>query len=200
MTDVRRLTDVRLTTPRLILRELHETDLAGVHEYASDPEVARFVPWGPNTERDSRAFLRQVAAWRAESPRRQYVLAIEVAADGQVAGSCALRISEPEHRGANIGYALARRHWGRGYASEALQALIEFGFGSLGLHRIWAVCDPANTASARVLEKAGMRREGELLEHRWEKGRWSDELLYAILEREWAARSPRSRGDTMSVP
>ena len=183
--------DVCLSTPRLRLRELQETDLAGVHEYASDPEVARFVPWGPNTDRDTRAFWRQGAAWRAETPRRQYVLAIEVRADGQVAGSCALRISEPEHRGANIGYALARRHWGQGYASETLQALMEFGFGVLDLHRIWAVCDPANTASARVLEKAGMRREGELLEHRWEKGRWSDEWLYAILEKEWAARSGR---------
>jgi RimJ/RimL family protein N-acetyltransferase len=180
--------DIRLEMPRLVLRELTERDRADVHAYASDPDVTRFLPWGPNTPQETDEFLREVASWRAQVPRLNFILGIEVRADGCVGGSCRLQVTEPEHRGATIGYALGQRHWGKGYASEAVDGLLAFGFEQLGLHRIWAVCDPANTASARVLEKAGLRREGEMLEHRWEKGRWCDELLYAILEREWAGR------------
>jgi len=71
------------------------------------------------------------------------------------------------------------------YATEAARALLTFGFGQLRLHRIFATCDPANTASARVLEKIGMQREGLLREHEWVKGRWRDSFLYAILDHEW---------------
>jgi RimJ/RimL family protein N-acetyltransferase len=182
------MNDIRLETPRLVLRELTERDRTDVHAYASDPDVTRFLPWGPNTQQDTDAFLREVVGWSTEVPRLQFILGIEVRGERRVAGSCRLQVTELEHRGAAIGYALGRRDWGKGYASETVEALLGFGFEQLGLHRIWAVCDPANSASARVLEKAGLRREGEMLEHRWEKGRWCDELLYAILEREWGPR------------
>lgn len=175
-----------LATPRLRLREYTDDDFPAVHAYASDAEVTRYMRWGPNSEEDTRAFLRLGAAQRGERPRRHFDLAITLAADGRLVGGGGLHVAEPEHRGAFMGYVLHRDHWGRGYASEAARAMLAFGFERLGLHRIWAVCDPANTISARVLEKIGMRREGHLREHRWEKGRWVDELLYAVLADEWA--------------
>ena len=75
--------------------------------------------------------------------------------------------------------------WGRGYTTEAARAMIDFGFRELGLHRIWADCDPRNVASWRVLEKLGLRREAHLRQNARIKGEWVDSLLYAILDREW---------------
>lgn len=187
--------ELTLRLPRLLLRDFREDDLDAVHGYASDPEVVRYVPWGPNRLDDTRAFLREAAARRAESPRQRFMLAIVLGSEDRLIGGCGLHIAEPEHAGAFIGYVLNRRDWGHGYAAETARGLLALGFEQLGLHRIWAVCDPANTASARVLEKIGMRREAHLREHRWEKGRWADEWLYAILEREWH----RGRGDTMNA-
>ncbi len=186
---------VVLATPRLRLREYADDDFAAVHAYASDPDVSRYMRWGPNREDDTRAFLRRSAAHRGERPRRDFELAITLGADDRLIGGCGLHVAEPEHRSAFIGYVLHRSHWGRGYASEAARALLAFGFERLALHRIYAVCDPANATSAHVLEKLGMRQEGHLREHRWEKGRWVDELLYAVLEREWRSKPD----DTMSV-
>ena len=94
------------------------------------------------------------------------------------------------------GYCLNRDYWGHGYATEAAQAVISFGFEQLGLHRIFAICDPCNVASWRVLARAGMRREGHLLEDRWQKGQWRDSYLYAILEREWERVQHQSLPDT----
>ena len=84
-----------------------------------------------------------------------------------------------------MGYWIARSFWGRGYATEAASAFLAFGFRELGLHRIWAWCIAENLASARVLEKIGMRQEGHLRQNEWMKGRWWDTLLYAILETEY---------------
>jgi RimJ/RimL family protein N-acetyltransferase len=94
-------------------------------------------------------------------------------------------VSDPENREGWIGYCLNRDFWGKGYGTEVARALITFGFEQLNLHRIYATCDPQNTASAHVLEKAGMQREGHLRERKWVKGRWRDFLLYAVLDREW---------------
>jgi len=177
-----------IALPRLVLRELEDDDRAAVHRYAADPEVVRYLPWGPNTDADTQGFLRRAAAYRRDEPRRHFELAVTLRDGGALIGACGLHVSAPELGEAFIGYALARPYWGRGYATEAARGLLGFGFGELDLHRIFAVCDPDNVASARVLEKAGMRREGHLREHRWEKGRWRDSLLCAALAREWPGR------------
>lgn len=177
-------------TQRLLLRELVEADWGAVHQYASDPEVVRYLPWGPNTEAETRAFVRRRIASQQEDPRRQYEFAVVLKAEGLFIGTCGLHLSGPEDPEAWVGYALSRRFWGQGYATEAARALLAFGFDELGLHRIFATRDPANVASARVLEKIGMRREGLLQQHLWGKGRWHDRLLYAILDCEWEPARP----------
>ncbi|MDI6856799.1 MAG: GNAT family protein [Dehalococcoidia bacterium] len=172
-----------LPTPRLVLRDFEESDFAAVHRYGSDPEVARLVPWGPNHRRDTRRFLRQAIAARGREPRKRYDLAIVLKPDGVLIGGCGIQVL-PDSQG-EIGYAVARDFWGRGYATEAAYRLLAFGFRGLDLHRIFATCDVENVASWQVLEKLGMRREGHLREDRLQKGRWRDSYLYAILEQEW---------------
>lgn len=151
---------MELATPRLLLREFRRTDHAAVHEFASDPEVVRHTDWGPNTPQDTAAFLREVAAHAALTPRSTFALAIVNPAVGALIGSIQLAETDPPHRQAEIGYVLARPWWGHGYATEATQALMRFGFDQLGLREISATCDPANVASARVLTKAECGRSG----------------------------------------
>jgi ribosomal-protein-alanine N-acetyltransferase len=171
---------MKLTTDRLLLRPLEAGDFRAVHAYASDPEVVRFMDWGPNTLDDTTAFLERMITSVNASPRTQYPLAIEPAGE-PLAGVVELQIDSAEHRRADIGYVLGRAAWGKGYASEAAAAMLRFGFGELGLHKISATCDPDNLGSARVLEKIGMRREGVLRDHFLIRGQWRDRLLWAAL-------------------
>jgi len=174
-----------ITTPRLVLRDFIENDWEVVHEYGSDAEVARYMPWGPNTEEDTRALIARAIASRSEEPRTKFELAVTIAESGRLIGGCGIRISRPDDLGADMGYCLRRDCWGIGFGTEASRALVAFGFQELGLHRIVATCDPENTASSHVLEKTGMRREALLRSDSKIDGRWRDSYLYAIIEEEW---------------
>lgn len=169
----------QLSTPRLLLRELHPDDHGGVHAFAADPAVTRHTDWGPNTPEDTAAFLAEAVRDAGARPRRRYTLAVVERDRGMIAGSAELFVVSPAHRRGELGYALARRCWGRGYATEAARALLAFGFGPLGLHKISATCDPDNLGSARVLAKVGMAREGYLRDQLLVRGVWRDRLLFA---------------------
>lgn len=174
-----------ITTNRLLLREFEEGDWQAVLTYQSDPMYLRYNPWTYRTEEDVREFVQVFVAWQEEQPRRKFQFAITLKAEEQLIGNCGIRIKRPEAQEADIGYELDSRYWGHGYATEAAQAILTFGFRELRLHRIWAHCIAENVASARVLEKIGMRQEGHLRENEWMKDRWWDTLVYGILDREW---------------
>jgi ribosomal-protein-alanine N-acetyltransferase len=178
------LSSLELRSDRLVLREFREDDRFAVHEYASDLEVVRYMPFGPNSEEQTSAFIRRSLASREDDPRRSFELAVTLADTGRLIGGCGIRASCPEHRSGDMGYCLRRDVWGRGYATEAGRLLLDFGFDTLGLHRIWATCDVDNFPSARVLEKLGMKREGQMREDSWVRGRWRSSCLYAVLESE----------------
>jgi RimJ/RimL family protein N-acetyltransferase len=156
-----------------------------VHEYASDPQVVRFMSWGPNTEDETRKFIQKSIDHQKEKPRVHYSLAVVLRDRNRLIGGCGIYESNIQGCEGWIGYCLNRQFWGQGYATEAARALLEFGFTHLNLHRIFALCDTANTASAHVMEKIGMQYEGHLRENMQCKGAWRDSLLYAILDREW---------------
>ena len=105
-----------------------------------------------------------------------------LASSGELIGACGLTIISVERLQTAIGYAYRRDVWGRGYATEAARALVAFGFEQLGMHRIFSYVDVDNVASARVLEKAGMQREGLVRHDAFMHGQWRDSYLYAILE------------------
>jgi RimJ/RimL family protein N-acetyltransferase len=170
---------------RLVLREFEAADWVAVHEYGSDPQVVRFMDWGPNTEEETLRFIQKSIGYQMEKPRIHYSLAVVVRDKSRLIGGCGVYVSNIDSREGWIGYCLNRQFWGQGYATETARALLEFGFNNLNLHRIFATCDPANIASAHILEKIGMQYEGHLRENVYCKGGWHDELLYAILEEEW---------------
>lgn len=173
-----------LATPRLVLREFRETDLADLHAYAADPEVARFMAWGPNTPDQTWAFLDRALSAQSQWPRLDLGLAMEHAADARVIGSINLHLRDAEGV-MELGYALARPYWRRGLATEAARAMADLAF-RLGVHRLYATCDVRNEGSWRVMQAIGMTREGLLRADRKIKGAWRDTLVYAALREEWA--------------
>jgi len=172
-------------TERLILREFRKSDLEAIHEYGSDPEVSRFMDWGPNTLAQSREVLERFLERQSAAPPHELNLAVEVAAEGRMIGSVRLDLKDTVNRTADLGYSIHRDYWGRGLVTEACQELLQIAFGDMRLHRVWATCDARNVGSYRVMEKVGMRREGVLRKGTLRKDGWRDTLLYAILAEEW---------------
>jgi RimJ/RimL family protein N-acetyltransferase len=178
---------VRLETERLLLREFEDADGDALYAIESRPEVARYQSFEPRTLKESRdyaRFAREVADWGSRS---WYELAIVRREDGRFIGRCGLEVRRREGRQAVLWYTIDPDCWGQGYATEAARALVDFGFAELRLHRVWADCDPRNTASWRLLERLGMRREAHHVEGTWLKGGWVDTFVYAVLARDWAA-------------
>ena len=147
-----------LETPRLHLRLPTLDDVDGIAAYAGDPDVARYVSWPRHrSPGDAEGFIRYAIA--AVEQQRECNWVIVERASARVAGTIGLRLQG--HR-VELGYALARASWGLGIATEASTAVVTWALGRPEIHRVWAVCDVENVASARVLEKIGMRREGRL--------------------------------------
>jgi ribosomal-protein-alanine N-acetyltransferase len=164
-----------LTTERLSLRPFRPEDREAVHAYAADPAVVEFMEYGPNTEAQTDEFMAEALV----ALPGKWLRALVRHSDGAVIGAAQLTVQSDLHHRAEMGYVLARSAWGRGYATEAAAAILDFGLTDAALHRIVATTDPANAGSVRVLEKIGMRREGVMREHYLIRGRWCDRALYA---------------------
>jgi RimJ/RimL family protein N-acetyltransferase len=175
-------------TERLVLREFVAEDWRATLAYQSTPEYLRFYEWTERTPEAVRAFIRMFIAAQHDAPRLTFQFAVVLPEGGPLIGNCGMRVRDPALRAGDIGYEFDPRYWGRGYATEVARAMLAFGFDELGMHRIGANCVAENVASAHVLEKIGMRREGHLREHEWYKGRWWDTLVYAIIDDEWRDR------------
>ena len=188
-----------LQTQRLFLRELAEQDAAALHEIERDPRVTRYTSFDPRSLEEVRAYIEKAIRDQSDA-QRVFDLAVIPREDGEERdrdfsppiGRCGLGIYRPEHCEAALWYELHPARWGKGYAVEAASALLDYAFGPLGLHRVWADCDPRNAASCRVAERLGMTLEGRLRENHLLKGEWCSTALYAILEGEWNARSERA--------
>ena len=176
----------QLRTPRLYLRRFRESDVEAVTRYRSDPAVARYQGWdAPYPMEQAREFVATMATAQADVPGDWLQIAVARAEDGSLVGDCAFAPQADEALTVEIGFTIAPEHQGRGYAREAVSLLLRYLFGQLGKHRVMASCDTRNAPSVRVLEAVGMRREGHLVESTWSKGEWTDDLLFAILSREW---------------
>lgn len=177
-----------LETPRLLLREHQPDDWRAIYAFESDPENARYLDQHPRSEAEIQLLLPQVIAWRYARPRLHYAFAMVRRADQALIGWCTLHLRGRQLDAGEIGYALRRDCWGQGYATETARALLRFGFEQLGLRRISAECHPDNTGSWRVMEKAGMRREGLLRQNTCIRGAWTDTLVYAMVAEDWSSR------------
>jgi len=171
-------------TPRLILRPITPADGPAIHRYMADPVVTRWLPEGPLDAAQAQAF--------AEKNAGRYARAVAVVerTSGELVGHMPFHpwFGRATHE---VGWVIAPDRQGRGYATEAARALVDFAFGALACHRVIATCQPENPASWRVMEKLGMRREAHFRQalHR-ETGEWWDEYFYALLADEHRSAPP----------
>ncbi len=177
-----------IETSRLRLRPLELTDEDDLFVYQSDPETVRYIPWPARTRDQVRAALAAYAGKRRMSEAGDGILlAIVEKTSGTVIGQMNLSIASLTDRHGEFGYVVSRAFTGRGFATEASAAVLDYAFDALDLHRVSAQIDTRNHASAAVAAKLGMRREAEFIENEWFKGEWSSSWIYAILAHEWRA-------------
>ncbi len=191
--------EIHLTTNRLILREYQESDWKAVQEWDADPDVVRYLTWDcEHTEAAAREGVRQRMAQARQEPRLEYAFIIALQENSQPIGAIDLHLGD-DQLSAWVAYRLHPTYRRRGYTTEALRRVLQFGFDSLQLHRMKATANSANIASCRVLEKSGMRYEGVERTSSWQDEP-VDEVHYALLDREWATQrtepafSPETRG------
>lgn len=176
-----------LPAGRVVLRWLTGADIPALFTIFSHPEVMRYWSSAPLKDLgEAQALLEGIQ----DSFRRKelYQWGVALKAGDKVIGTCTLLHLDPRNRRAEVGYALGRVYWGQGLMSEALGALFDYAFTTLGLHRLEADVDPRNAPSLRILERLGFQREG-MLRERWLVGEETqDSLLLGLLDREWLAR------------
>lgn len=169
-----------LTTPRLLLRPFAPTDAPRLVALAGNYEVARHtqnIPH-PYTDADAQSWLRLTRQHYANGTA--YPFALELRETGEFIGGIGLN-PEPRHHRAEAGYWLGQPYWGQGLATEALGALLRFGFEELGLHKIYATHHADNPASGRVMAKNGLVLEGKLAQHEQRGGQYLDLWQYGLL-------------------
>ena len=180
--------DVTLRTPRLTLRRLRREDAAALCSYRSLPEVAKHQSWESFGPEDAAKLIEAQFAAQPNLPGTWLQLAIVVSDTGEMVGDCGLHCLRAEPAQMELGITLSPAHQGRGYAAEAVGAMVDYAFGVLGKHRVTAVTEAENHAAAAVLERLGFRREAHFVEHVWFKGKWASDFVFAMLRREWEER------------
>jgi RimJ/RimL family protein N-acetyltransferase len=173
-----------LEAQRIRLRWLEPGDVDALFAIFSDRDVARYWSAPAMTERaEAEALFAEIGACFAKKELFQWGIARRD--DDAIIGTCTLAWVSATHRRAELGFALARPHWGAGIMREALVRLIDFSFDELDLHRLEADVDPRNARSMGLLERLGFRREGHLRERWHVGGEICDGIFYGLLAREW---------------
>ena len=174
-----------LETERLILRKLRLEDAKDIFEYASDPEVSKYVTW--ETHKSIEDSINFIKSSLANYNKKEVIdWGIVYKENNKLIGTCGYFLwALEQHSRAEIGYVIGKKYWGKGIMTEAVKEAIKFGFEKMNLNRIQAMCLPDNIGSYRVMEKVGMKYEGVIREYIYIKGKFQDLKLYSILRREY---------------
>ena len=174
-----------LETERLTLRPFRPEDAVRYHSYRSLPETVRYLYREPMTMEQAIERMPIHAKLEFEKEADIFVLAIQPKQTLEMAGEILFKLESVRAKQGEIGWSLHPDSIGNGYVTEAAAALLEYGFANFGFHRVFARIDVENTASVRVAERLGMRREAHLIEDDCFDGRWGSEYIYAMLASEF---------------
>jgi len=178
-----------IETERLLLRPCEPRDLDVMADIRGRPDVVRYLYWNVQTREEvAEALAKRMTMTALETEGDGMVLAVELKETGAMIGDVVLQWLSEEHRQGETGFVVHPDFQGKGYAFEAAREMLRLGFDEFGLHRIIGRCDARNTASGRLMERLGMRQEAHFRENERFKGEWGDELIYAMLDREWTER------------
>jgi RimJ/RimL family protein N-acetyltransferase len=185
-------TFTELRSTRLVLRRLRRDDLAALYAYRSLAEVARYQDWEYLGPHEAEQLIDGQANLEPDVPGTWFQLGIVVAATGILVGDCGLHCRQDDLFQMEVGITLAPTHQGQGYATEAVECLLDYVFGRLGKHRVKAVTDAENHRASALFRRLGFRQEAHFVENLWFKGQWGSELVFALLRREWEQRQSQA--------
>ena len=169
-----------------MLRQFRAADLEPLLGFHGDADVVRYVPYSPRDRQTMRTVLeRKIASTRLAEDGDLLELAVVRTEDQVLIGDVLVVLQSVEHQTVEVGYVFSPAYSKRGYATEAVRALLEVAFVELDARRVVARVDTRNTASRALLERLGMRQEANLIENEWIKGELTSEVDYAVLSREW---------------
>ncbi|HEV7318183.1 MAG TPA: GNAT family protein [Ensifer sp.] len=183
------LSALRISTERLVIRPFAPEDFEAFFAYHRLPEVYRFLYQEPLDEAAARAKFAKASIPRLDDDGDTAVFAVERREDGALIGEVLLKVASKAAQQVETGYIFNPVFAGKGYATEAMRAVLELGFSTLSFHRIFARLDALNKGSVGVVERLGMRREAHLIENDRFNDTWGDEFVYALLKREWPQRA-----------
>jgi len=174
-----------ISTVRLVIRRLAPGDWKDLLELMSDEEFLRYSANAPLDEDGVLRWLERDAHVKLTTPDQTFYLGIMVQDGGKLIGTLSLNFTDPQRLQVTFDIALNGKYQRQGYALETVVAFLTFCFEGLKLHRVGVYCDSRNAAGCRLLEKAGLRREGEFVKSRWQNGEWTSMVWYAMLEEEF---------------
>jgi RimJ/RimL family protein N-acetyltransferase len=176
-----------IQSERLSIRPLRPGDFDRHFAIYSNPDVVRFLYEEAFDAQGAREHLKRRSSIDLPTEGSWVNLGVELLDEDILIGEVGLALISVVHGHCEIGYVFDPAYAGNGYATEASAVMVELAFSALGAHRVSGRLDARNDASARVLERLGMRREGHFVENEYVKGEWTDEAVYAVLEDEWRA-------------
>jgi len=176
--------DMNFITERLKLRPVSIDDKETVFRYRSDSDTNKYQGWIPENIKDVEEFIGKTAT-EPDLPGTWFQLVIIEKRTDSIIGDIGIHFLNTDNKQVEIGYTLDRDYHGKGYAKEALIRVIDYLFNDLKKHRITASIDPKNTASIKLVEKLGFRKEAHFIESLYLNEKWVDDAVFAILEKEW---------------
>lgn len=174
-----------IPTARLVLRRLHVPDWKDLLEVMSDEALFEYVESQPLDEEQILRWLEADSHVRLTTPNQPFHLGLQTRDGEKLIGYVSLRLAEAHPLG-TISIIVGRPHQRRGYATEALKAVLDFCFNGIGLHRVSGSCDSRHAAACRLMEKTGLQREGEFRRDRLFNGEWANTAWFGILQEEFA--------------
>ncbi len=180
-----------LETERLILRRFRESDAEAFFAYRTNTQVALYQSekWVNYKQEQAEAFVKEQMDFDPGIPGTWFQIAMELKDTGSLIGDLAIHTLPEDPNQAEIGFSLSPSYQHKGLGIEAVKGLLRYLFTELNMHRVIAIADVRNSSSVRLLEKAGMRKEGHFIKATWYKGEYTDEYLFALLKEEWEASS-----------
>ena len=177
---------LNIETERLLIRKFRETDIPDIIDFTKKADfwLKRNISWKPTKESIREYFVKQRDLYPKMQPK-WVDLAIEIKASARVVGFVGIGVKDSDSRQAIIGWLLGNKYQGQGLATEAVRALITYGFDEMDLHRIYARTGLKNVRSWKLMERLNMRREAHFKKSHTVEEDWDDEVIYAVLEEEW---------------
>jgi len=175
---------LKLDTKRLIIRPVIYDDKAEIFEYRSDTATNKYQGWIPKTIEDVESFIEKISKQMNE-PGTWFQFVIIEKETQKIVGDLGIHFLDNENKQVEIGCTLNKYFQNRGYATESIKRVIEYLFNELKKHRIITSIDPDNKNAIRLVERIGFRKEAHFVESLFLNGKWVDDLIYALIEKDW---------------